>query len=53
MTEPRIEPADTEPGDTEPGDTEPANTEPDALDAYSAVVTRVAAELTPSITQGA
>ena len=46
MTESRTEPANTEP-DGEPANTEPANTEP--LDAYSAVVTRVAAELTPRV----
>jgi len=42
MTEPRTEPSDTGMTDTEPSDT-------DALDAYSAVVTSVAAELTPRV----
>src|SRR5919202_2873071 len=42
MTDSRTEPSDTGPADTGPSDS-------DALDAYSAVVTRVAAQLTPRV----
>src|SRR3954454_19588341 len=46
------QPNETQPNETQPNETEPNETGPNetgALDAYSAVVTRVAAELTPRV----
>src|SRR4051812_44867500 len=46
------QPNETQPNETQPNETQPNETEPNdagALDAYSAVVTRVAAELTPRV----